>query len=157
MLFRSEFLKNAEYLIGLDLTWSDRDNFKSELILQSLSSNKSIKIFKFKKMYLSTFLPDLINFISSNQNITILILYDCEIKINLEFIQACSKSKSLKYLVLSMNEINEEAASKLSELNLKGINVDSTRISESAESKISQNIPKIENDLDLIDYKQYLE
>ena len=100
--------------MGLELTYSDRDNFKSEFILQSLSSNKSIKILMFYIMGLSNFLPDLINLISSNQNITILSLNDCEIKIDLEFIQSCLKSKSLKYLDISMNQINEEAASKLS-------------------------------------------
>ena len=55
--------------MALDL--SDRHNFKSELLLQALSSNKSIKILKFYRIYLSKFLPDLFNLISSNENILI--------------------------------------------------------------------------------------
>ena len=83
-------------------------------------------------------------------------MLDCEIEINLEFIEACSKSKSLKYLDLSRNQINGKAASKLSILNFKGINVDYTGISKPAKEKIYQNIPKIKHYYDLIDYQQYL-
>ena len=58
-----------------------------------------------------------------------MIFQKCELEIDLKYIEAFIKSKTLIYLGLQGNKIIEENATKITELNLKGINIDNNGLS----------------------------
>ena len=152
-----DFLKNTEYLRGLRLHNSKENDFNCSVILQALSLNKSIKILSFAKMNLFNFSSDFLNLLSSNKTISTLEIENCRgFKINIEFIETVQKNKTLLFLILYKIQIEEQIASKLTELNLKGINIDAAEISTKGKDFIYSKIPRIEYFFDLMGYEKFL-
>ena len=154
-----DFLRNSDYLQGLELISSINSNkkqIKLNLILQELSHNQTIKILYFRNMNLSHFYSDFVYFISKNQTISTLVVWDNDLVIDKSFIEVVVKSKSILYLILSCSKIEEECAIQLCESNLKGINIDCLEIKESSKDLIYKSIPRIEYFDDLVDSEKLL-
>ena len=108
-------------------------------------------------MKLSNFSFDFFNLLSSNKNISTLVIeYEFDFKINIEFMEAVQKNKTLLFLILYGIQIEEQIASKLTELNLKGINIDAAAISPKGKDFIYSKIPRIEYFFDLMGYEKFL-
>ena len=144
-----DFLKNSQYLQGLSLNYSSM-RFKLNRILQALVSNKTVKILYFNRMRLSYFSAELSNLILLSTTISTLVFHEPDWTIDLEFIEAICKAKSLSYLFFvgidstPIIHIEDKNAFRLSESNLKGINIDYIEISKEAKEAIYKKIPKID-------------
>ena len=102
----------------------------------------------------SHYAPNFISLISSNETISTLVLED-DWTVDLGFIEAILKSKTLLYLILYRVKISEECASKLAESNLRGINVENAFIDQASEEMILTKIHSIEYD-DFEKLEEYL-
>ena len=152
-----EFLRNIDCLEYLELTSSlYYENRHWNFVLQGLSFNRSIRVLYIYGLDLSNFYSDLVSFIKINQNIQILCLTNCGLIIDFSIIEAVQKNRTLQYLDVSKNKIEDEFIEEILQSSLTGINIEDTGINLLLKEKIYKRIPKVEFSRDLFKCKEIL-
>ena len=119
------------------------------LVFQSISSCKSIQVLYLDFNNLNKNYADLVNLIISNQKISTLSLLDCDLIIDIQFINAILINKSLLYLNLSKNKITNDCIDTFSLSNLKGINIRRTGLNSKQKQQIYGKIPHLDFSFDI--------
>ena len=152
-----EFLRNIDCLEYLELTSSlYYENRHWNFVLQGLSFNRSIRVLYIYGLDLSNFYSDLVSFIKINQNIQILCLTNCGLIIDFSIIEAVQKNRTLQYLDVSKNKIEDEFIEEILQSSLTGINIEDTGINLLLKEKIYKRIPKVEFSRDLFKCNEIL-